>query len=84
MSLCDKRTNQATAREFVQNLRHIATAVCENLLRRIFIGAREDGGKGRVNVSGEWRLWECRAPALGVHTPEGHLSARRCSKMLAR
>src|ERR1700720_4100672 len=45
VSLCDERANQATARELVQNLPNIAAAVREDLLRRIFIGARENRGE---------------------------------------
>src|SRR6202030_1749278 len=73
VSLCDKRTNQATAREFVQNLRHIATAVRENLLRRIFIGAREDGGKaGRIAHQHDRLAARCGGLAC-IHREHGAL-----------
>src|SRR5271155_650687 len=47
VALRDERANQVSPREFIENLRHVAAAVRENLLRRILIRARENRGESR-------------------------------------
>jgi len=89
VALRDERADQAALRQFAEDLRDVAIALLDDLIERIFVGAREDGVEARGVTHHDDSIARYRAGFFGIdreHRPLQILDvdAHRCEVRVLR